>query len=170
MPFLVQGWRWFSYHPLAMLVAFVAMAGNSALIKKVSAHAHVALPPVRSAILASCSLLNSWQFQTEACTETRVAVIDQSLAQGQGREGLLRRERGKRVGDSTRVQHAHTHTHTHARTQIGGATNTRFHGYLMAAAALLSLFGWLHPSPPSLSPRFPPPRPLPSHLFLFVID
>ena len=29
------GWKWFSYHPAAMLVAYVGIAGNATLLKKV---------------------------------------------------------------------------------------------------------------------------------------
>eukprot|EP00285_Hemiselmis_virescens_P010715 CAMPEP_0173390144 /NCGR_PEP_ID=MMETSP1356-20130122/14321_1 /TAXON_ID=77927 ORGANISM="Hemiselmis virescens, Strain PCC157" /NCGR_SAMPLE_ID=MMETSP1356 /ASSEMBLY_ACC=CAM_ASM_000847 /LENGTH=190 /DNA_ID=CAMNT_0014347469 /DNA_START=153 /DNA_END=725 /DNA_ORIENTATION=- len=32
---IARGWDWFSYHPAAMIVAYVAMAGTSTLIKKV---------------------------------------------------------------------------------------------------------------------------------------
>jgi hypothetical protein len=32
---LLHGWSWFSYHPTAMIIAYIAMAGNSALIKKI---------------------------------------------------------------------------------------------------------------------------------------
>lgn len=31
-------WQWFNYHPLCMLVAFVAMAGNAILIKKIGGY------------------------------------------------------------------------------------------------------------------------------------
>ena len=30
-----QGWKWFSWHPTAMIFAYVGMCGNAALIKKV---------------------------------------------------------------------------------------------------------------------------------------
>ena len=31
-------WIWFSWHPLGMVVAFVTLAGNAALIKKVKGY------------------------------------------------------------------------------------------------------------------------------------
>ncbi len=30
-----QGWSWFSYHPLAMCIAYIGIAGNAVLLKKV---------------------------------------------------------------------------------------------------------------------------------------
>lgn len=36
-------WIWFSWHPLAMLVAFVALAGNATLIKKIGGYENTKL-------------------------------------------------------------------------------------------------------------------------------
>lgn len=55
-----QGWTWFSYHPLAMTVAFIAMAGNSALIKKIGGktnteiHGYIMCAAAATAVFGWC--------------------------------------------------------------------------------------------------------------------
>jgi hypothetical protein len=115
---IVQGWRWFSYHPAAMLLAYIAMAGNSLLIKKVRAPNTPQRRYCAQGVIRTC-------IRTCAHPPRRVGVC---TALPRARGCALSVAKGGRMHTQARAQRAHANhraaagggrQHAHARLPHG---------------------------------------------------
>lgn len=57
-------WQWFNYHPLCMLIGFVALAGNAILIKKIGGYENTKLHSIIMSVALTFALLGWYVIYT----------------------------------------------------------------------------------------------------------